>query len=358
MSTEPRIAIPTGASDLTAQWLTVALATRSGGAPVESVTQQRIGNGMVADSIRLAVTWGGPTDAPVHYVAKVPAAADDSRAAAAATGTYLREAAFYNELAGSVDVHRPTCHLALHDPLTNDYVVLLDDLAPAEAGDQIAGCSVDEAATVIPELVALHAPRWADRSLLDLSWMDRPGVSGSEETKQFVSMLVPGFVDRYSSTVDPSTLELIERFVPRLADYIDDRPEPWTVVHGDFRLDNLLFGGPRVAVLDWQTVRIGPAMSDVAYFIGSALQPGDRASSEEGLVRDYHARMAAAGVRMSWEECWNGYRLSGFDGLLMGILASMLVTRTVRGDEMFTAMVNRHGCQLLDLDAEALIGSR
>ena len=358
MAPTTNLTIPAGAADLTAEWLTQALAVRSAGATVTSVEQLRIGNGMVADSIRLSVTWDRATDAPQRYVAKVPASAEDSRAAAAATGTYLREAAFYNELAHTLDVHRPSCHVALHDPVTNDYVVLLGDLAPAEAGDQIAGCTVDEAAGVVPELVALHAPRWADATLLDMAWLDRPGKSAGAETQQFVSMLVPGFVDRYAPTVDKPTMELIERFVPRLDEYIDDRAEPWTVVHGDFRLDNLLFGGDRVAVLDWQTVRIAPAMSDVAYFIGSALQPADRAAVEEDLVREYHARMGAAGVAMSWDECWTGYRLSGFDGLLMGILASMLVARTDRGDQMFMAMVNRHGRQLLELDAESLIGSR
>ncbi len=353
-----RILVPAGAADLTAGWLTTALAAHSGGARVADVTAQRIGHGMVADSIRLSVTWDRDTTAPTRYVAKVPAAAQDSRDAAAATSTYLREAAFYNELAGTVDVHRPPCYLALHDPATNDYVVLLGDLAPAEAGDQIAGCTVDEAAAVIPELVALHSPRWADATLLDLPWLDRPGTSSGEDTKQFVTTLVPAFVERYADTVEPSAMELIERFVPRLDEYLDDRPEPWTVVHGDFRLDNLLFGGERVAVLDWQTVRIGPAMSDIAYFIGSALQPSDRRAHEEMLVRDYHDRMRVAGVALEWDDCWAGYRLSGFDGLLMGMLASMLVARTERGDEMFMAMVNRHGRQLLDLDAEALIGAR
>ena len=65
--------------------------------------------------------------------------------------------------------------------------------------------------------------------------------------------------------------------------------------------------------------------------------------------------MRAAGVDLDWDDCWAGYRLRGFDGLLMGILASMLVTRTDRGDDMFMAMVNRHGHQLLDLEAEELI---
>ena len=351
-SNEP--APPGGAEGLTAAWLTAALGGAAGGAVVDEVVAKPIGTGQVADSLRLAITWDRPTDAPTSLVAKVPAAAEDSRAAAAATRTYEREAAFYNQLADTVDVHRPSCWYAAHDPVSHDYAVLLGDLAPAEQGDQIAGCTVDEAASVIPELAALHAPRWGDPTLLDMAWLDRPSGAGAAESAAFVQTLAAGFTERYDGRVEPDVAALIERFLPRLAAYQAVAPEPWTVVHGDFRLDNLLFGGERVAVLDWQTVRLGPSMSDVAYFIGSALAPADRAANEASLVREYHDRLGAAGVDVSWEHCWSGYRLRGFDGLLMAMLASMLVTRTERGDEMFMAMANRHGRQLLELDAEAL----
>ena len=47
------------------------------------------------------------------------------------------------------------------------------------------------------------------------------------------------------------------------------------LVHGDYRLDNMLFGQPgadrALTVVDWQTVTWGPAMTDVAYFLGCAL---------------------------------------------------------------------------------------
>jgi hypothetical protein len=346
---------PHGADDVTPAWLTAALAGVADGAVVTDVVARPIGTGQVADSLRLTLTWDRPTSAPSSIVAKIPAAAEDSRAAAAATRTYEREAAFYTELAPTVDVHRPQCWYAAHDPVSDDYAVLLADLAPAEQGDQIAGCSVDAAATVIPELAALHAPRWGDPTLLDMGWLDRPDSAGADESRAFVQMLAAGFTDRYAGRVEPDVGELIERFLPRLGEYQAIAPEPWTVVHGDFRLDNLLFGGARVAVLDWQTVRLGPSMSDVAYFIGSALSPIDRAANEEALVREYHGRLRAAGIDVSWEHCWSGYRLRGFDGLLMAMLASMLVTRTDRGDDMFMAMANRHGRQLLDLDAESLI---
>ena len=145
---------PTGAGDLTPEWLTAALAGVAGDAVVTDVAARKIGTGQVADSVRLTLTWDRLTGAPAAVVAKVPAAAEDSRAAAAATRTYLREAAFYQQLADTVGVHRPHCWYAAHDPITDDYAVVLADLAPAEQGDQISGCTVDQAASVIPELAA------------------------------------------------------------------------------------------------------------------------------------------------------------------------------------------------------------
>lgn len=347
--------MPRGADDVDAAWLSEALAPVADGARVVEVEQRRIGNGMVADSLRLMLTWDRDTAAPPSIVAKVPAAEEANRITAAATRTYLLEATFYRELADTLAVCRPACHHAGFDAVTGNYVVLLEDLAPARAGDQIAGCTVDEAAEVIPELAALHGPRWGDPALLDLEWLGRPDAESAIGFNQLVQMLYPGFVERYGERVEPDVAALAQRFVANLDQYLADRATPWTVVHGDFRLDNLMFGGERVAVLDWQTVRLGPAMSDVAYFIGSALQPEDRRAHEEALVREYHAALAAAGGTIDWSDCWRGYRLYGFDGLLMGIIASMLVSRTERGDDMFMAMVNRHGRQLLDLESEHLI---
>lgn len=355
-NTTAGVAAPRGAHDLDAAWLTAALAEVSGGATVTAVSARRIGNGMVADSVRLEVTWDRPTVAPDTYVAKVPAAEATSRAGAAASQTYLVEASFYRDLADTLEVHRPQCYLALHEPETNDYVVLLGDLSPATAGDQIAGCAVADALQVIPELAALHGPRWGDPALQELEWL-RPSEDGGAGLVELSRVLFPGFMERYADRLVPGVGPLLERLMDRLGEYVSFRPDvPQTVVHGDFRLDNLLFGGERVAVLDWQTVKLGTAMSDVAYFIGSALQPDERRDHEEQLVRDYHERLQAYGVDLPWDRCWAGYRRHSYDGLLMATFASMMVGRTDRGDDMFMAMANRHGQQILDLDGESLLG--
>ncbi len=125
-------------------------------------------------------------------------------------------------------------------------------------------------------------------------------------------------------------------------------------------MDNLLFdptpGGVPVTVVDWQTCTHGPALQDVAYFIGAAMPPDLRRDVEAELVRGYHAGLVAAGVPdYGWEQCWADYRRGTWAGLIMAVAASMLVERTDRGDQMFLTMAARHSRHALDLDAPDLL---
>src|SRR5262249_42931614 len=136
--------------------------------------------------------------------------------------------------------------------------------------------------------------------------------------------------------------------------------EPSTVVHGDYRLDNLLFGEPDsgtpIAVVDWQLAAHAPALPDVAYFIGAGLHANDRRAHEGDLVRRYHDGLLATGVAGSgWDRCWSDYCRGTYAGFVMAVAASMLVERTERGDEMFLTMAHRHARHALDLDAAALL---
>jgi aminoglycoside phosphotransferase (APT) family kinase protein len=127
------------------------------------------------------------------------------------------------------------------------------------------------------------------------------------------------------------------------------------VVHGDFRADNLLFGLDRVVVVDWQTVGLGPPASDLAYLLGTSLEPSLRRQHEAELVDRYVAGLRAQGVDADRAELWHGYRRSAYGGLLMAVIASALVHRTERGDDMFLAMADRSAEQARDLDSESLL---
>jgi hypothetical protein len=344
-----------GVDGLTAPWCTLALAGSTGGARVTAVTAEAVGTGQVADTVRLRLTYDPPAAGPDTVVAKVSSASPVSRAAARAGRTYEVEAAFYRDLAPELPVRAPHCHHTAHDPVTDAYVVVLEDLAPGEPVDQLSGCTPDEASAAVAELPLLHAPRWDDPALDRLAWLHGPSAERAQGYTAIVSTLVGGFLERYGTDLEPEVVELVGRFVPRLTDHLLADDGPTTVIHGDYRLDNLLFGLDRVVVLDWQTVSRGPALSDLSYFLGAGLVVDDRRAHEVALVEDYRRQMSTLGVELASDAVWEGYRRHSFSGLIMAIIASMIVERTDRGDRMFTTMANRHGRHALDLEAESLI---
>jgi hypothetical protein len=310
---------------------------------VTSVEPTSVGTGQMGDCQRLALTYSSATEAPPTLVAKLPSSDETSRATGMAMRTYEVEVRFYQQLADRLPVRSPVCHHAEIDLASGDFVLLLEDLAPAEQGDQVAGCSPDAAAMV-----------------LEFDWAVRWSPESQDQMQGFLTVLWPNFVDRYGDRLDDDVVEMGGRFVAGLPAYYAHRPEPHTVIHNDFRLDNLLFGtdegGPPVAVVDWQTVGIGSPLLDVSYFLGAGLSVEDRRTHEEALVRGYHEALLASGVEgFAWDRCWADYRAFAFAGFHMAVLASMVVQRTERGDAMFLAMAGRHGRQILDLDSEQFL---
>ena len=221
----------------------------------------------------------------------------------------------------------------------------------------MAGCTLDEIAAAVDELALLHGPRWGDESLRRLDWLYRSKPEQIDGTVGLVSMTVEPFRTQYRELVAPQTMTVLDDLTPHLAPYLRHRPEPWTIVHGDFRADNLLFGGDRVVVVDWQTVGLGPPAGDLSYLLGASLTPELRRDHEHGLVDRYVSHLQEQGVEVDRDSVWEGYRRWAFGGLIMAVAASALVRRTSRGDEMFVTMADRHAQQALDLDSLALVGS-
>ena len=355
----------TGPEDVDAAWLTAALRSSGalGDAAVVSYTAEPIGTGQVGHNVRFTLDYDRDAPgAPRSVVAKFPSPDETSRATGVAIGNYDKEARFYAELADLVEIRIPHCHLVLHDEEAHLSTLLFADLAPAEQGDQIRGCSPEEAGLAMDELAALHAPLWEDGRLDAIAWLGRPSSESGEVIQAFYGGLWPGFLERYDGRLSPEVRDLGARFGAHLADWAGRRIHgPHTVVHGDFRLDNLLFGPasdgtPSVTTVDWQTVSIGIGTDDVAYFLGAGLLPDDRRTHERDLVARYYEGLLARGVRdYSWETCWDDYRRFSLSGLQMAVIASMIVRADPRGDEMFLAMAERHTAQALDHGVDALL---
>ena len=348
-------AVVRGGQELTAEFLTLALSGELGGTAVSAVQATPVGTGQVSDSYRLSLTYDGPVGLPPTMIAKIPAADAASRSAARAFRTYEIEANFYSEIAPRLPVALARCYYAAYDPGPDEYVVLLEDLSPALPGDQLAGLHPDDAAAAVRELAALHAAGWDSAELAALPWLNRSGPDGTAMLAAFLTDLYPRFKERYAGHLEPGTLSLIEDFLPRIGAYLKASDEPRTIVHGDFRADNLLFGATRPVVLDWQTAGFGAGTGDLSYFLASSLPVAVRRQYEEALVRRYHAALNSHGAELSWHDCWTGYRRHAFGGIVMDIIAGTMVKQTERGDAMFATMARRHARHALDLDARALI---
>lgn len=340
-------------SFLTSAWLSDAL-----GREVRGFAATRIGDGLVGMNLRLVLD--GEPGVPDTVVIKLPSPDPTSRATGIALRNYEREVHFYRELASTVDVRAAACYAADWDQESGDFHLLLEDLAPGAQGNQINGCSVEQARTAVLELARLHGPRWGDPTLGDLEWLQRR--TTADDTAALVGlwqMFEPGFVATFARYLDADQLELVESFGARLATWVDGQTGPLTVTHGDYRLDNLMFateaGGYPVAVVDWQTPGHGIALSDVSYFLGAGLHPVERRRVERGLLDEYAAALGEYGVVVDEQWLWNHYCRSAFGGVIMSVIASQVVGVSERSEAMFVAMATRHTQHALDVDALSLV---
>jgi len=363
------IPIVTSADEVSEQWLTDALESGgvAHGSTVLSYEAEAVGTGQMGENVRFRLVWDGGTDRPASVVAKFPSADATSRMTGLATRSYEREVRFYQQVAGSVDIRTPRCFLADVDTVSGDFVLLMEDLAPRAQGDQLAGVSVDQASLVLEQLALLQVSRWNDASLHEVEWLSRRGPAEVDTLGDVYAAVLPGFLSRLGDRLDSDQRALVERFAVKIREWAGGTSDEHLVVtHGDFRLDNMMFGtagsGTRdVAIVDWQGPGHGAPTGDLAYFLGAGLVPEDRRLHEMDLLRHYHDRLsmlAAPGsdvARFAFSECFDGYRRAAFGGLVMAVVASQIVIATERGDEMFVVMARRHATQVLDLDSESLI---
>jgi hypothetical protein len=348
--------------ELTADWLTAAL--RSGGllgdASVRRFSVEPVGTGQMGDSFRICFEPEPPDRTPRSIVGKFTAADEQSRSTGVSMRTSEVEVRFYQEVAPTLPARTAACYYADVDPASARFVLLLEDLAPRAAGDQVAGCTLDEAALALEELAKVHAPRWGDPSLEQLDWLNRRDRQSLDVLTAIFPHLWTGFAERYHPRLSEQVVRVGDAFFPRIGEYLNRQEKPCTVQHADYRVDNLLFGGPAdspLAIVDWQTVTVGPGAADVAYFMGGSLPTEMRHRNERELLSHYLEVAATHGLQgYTFDDLWLDYRRHAYSGLIMAVGAAMMVARTERGDDMFLAMAHRHAAHVEDMEALSLLG--
>ena len=350
--------IPTTVDDVTANWLTVSLrdAGALGDGTVTSFTSELIGQGVGLMGIlhRLRPNYDGEPG-PETVVLKTPVEHEMTRFVARTFQFYGKEVDFYRTAAARSPLATPRCLASAHDPETDDFVLLLEDLGDAEVHSQLDGCPVEVAETAVRSIAGHHAEFWESPLFTDeLSWVpfgwDPPMPQG---VQQGVSTAWEPFLASFGDRVDDRIRAIGERF-PLVVEEMMTFPErQTTLAHGDFRLDNLFFRpGPEVVAIDWQICVRTVGAYDLGYFLSQSLTTEDRRAHEERLLETYRDTLANSGIDYPVNQLLEDYRRTALFCLCYPIQAGGSVELVNdRAVELVGQMLDRVVAAIHDLDA-------
>jgi hypothetical protein len=269
-------------------------------------------------------------DAPRSLIAKLPTLKADLHQRAAVFQPGAKESWFYRHGAARTPLNVPRCYFNAVDDATGESALLLEDLAPAYTGDWVEGVSEDEAELALRSLARLHAAWWATDPAAEpelARLMDSP-----KEEQDLVERLYgeawPRFLESTVFDIPETVREFGEHLLGRIsATEAMLEHSPRTLLHGDFRLGNILFdvraGEPACWVIDWEDITLWNGMFDVAWFLGGCLRVADR-DEEERLVRSYHAALTREGVEgYPWTQCYDDYRRAMLSAFVQGVLTAV-----------------------------------
>lgn len=311
---------PVQPEQLTNEWLTTALSDAGALAAGRSVTGFSVTNvgagiGLLGLVVRVSLEYDGdsPAPGPDSVVIKFATPVEANRAVAMNTRMYEREVTFFNTVAPSVDVPMPKCYFAAVDTTTGENIVVLEDLKAYRAGDQVDGIGPDEAKLIIDAIVPLHATFWGktDQPLLDNAM--RIDSSYVETFPPSVDMTWENCVKLFPHAIAADVLPEVGRYVEGLRGVMKLMGQrTQTFVHGDVRLDNVMFGsGPDqhpVMLVDWQAVMVSNPAHDLSYMLTQSLDIEVRRAHEAELVEYYHSALLEHGVTdYSLEQCYDDY---------------------------------------------------
>ena len=352
------MSIPRGPEDVTPSWLASVLNT-----DVRGVDVTPIGTGQTGATYRVVATYAAEqSDLPTSFAVKL-SAQDDAVRERVALG-YRSEVEFYSQIADKMAIPVPRSYHTEISEDGADVVLLLADMAPAVQGDQIAGCSPAEAQLAVEALAGLHGPSWCDPQWMDLPAivMPKPGDDDAAKGLGDISRMAADIViDRLGAKIAAEDQETLVAAMSLVTPWLKAEPKRYALMHGDYRLDNMLFDPDRtrITVVDWQTVGIGSARTRSRLLHRD--QPrardalGDRTRSRRARITDRCSSSASTGYDI--DTCWRDYRLGVVQVPLLVALGTAFASTTERGDDMMMAMLSR-GCRAIrELETLELIRS-
>jgi hypothetical protein len=359
--------IPRSPAEITPGWLTGVLreANVIRDANIVSITTEAIGAGagFLGQLARLILTYDrDEAGAPGALIAKLPALDPGGRGVANAFRFYEREIRFYEDIAADTHMSIPRRYYSAMDVEGDEYLLLLEDMAPAVVGDEAPGCSVEQAELAITSLARFQATWWNSPRLDELDWM--PAVNGPVQqvaVGAYQQAWQP-FCQFAGERLSPAMMQLGEQLQHHVLDVLDAlEPAPRTIIHGDFRGDNVFYGdgasAPSFRAIDWQISSKGRGVFDVAYFLSTSVLPEARKSHEQRFVRLWHDIISDQNDTKDYtfEDAFLDYRISAlFMHVYTVVAIGTLDSANERGLLLFNEWLRRRSTAIEELACHEL----
>lgn len=364
----PDLDFPRAIDAITPDWLTDRL-QGSGALPaggrVARIDVEPLGHGVgfVSAMQRLRPVYEGPAQgAPATLIAKVSPVDPSSRQVGEIFRFYQKETGFYARLAARTPVRTPRAYGVDYDPATMDFVLLLEDMTPARLPDQVEGLSLPDAAQAVDAAAALHGAWWRSPELPAMDWLLRLNSPEMKALEPVYQQCWPAVVDFIGDRMSPYARRAGEALAPRIAALMDLAfTQPLTLMHGDFRADNMMFeagaSAAPFALVDWQIVMQGPGAFDLAYMLSGSLQVETRRAGQDDLIARHHAGLVRAGVSdYSLARAREDFRVCAMLAWCWPVVAiGSLDFDNPRGLALFQAWAERAMTLFEDLDGAAVI---
>ena len=306
-----------------APWLGSVFA--QAGIKVPAISNVRIaplGAGNTGDTVTVTLEYEtADTPAPASVVCKFHPAEQAQIEAIKSAGVFLTETHAQKLLAEHSEAAIPECYFVAVSDDGSQFNMVCEDLSEkCDPGDQITGCTIDEAKAAIVGLAGLHRQFWNEPGLNDLQWI-RPRMPFPENALELLD-------DRLRNLLTEEQHEIVIQATPRIHDWLALEPDNQTLIHVDCKVDNVLFDhkstdSPQAYLIDFALVSVGDAVADVAYFLTSSVSPEDRLACEMDLLEMHTREIARKDPAYTIEKAKASYRANIVSSLYLTMIAAM-----------------------------------
>jgi hypothetical protein len=333
-------------ADIDDRWLEQVLRGAGYELRVTGLKIEPIGAGNVSDTARIAIEAEGR--GPRSVVAKFRPATEEARAHAMGSGAYAIEAGAYELFRKASGGCRTPVVYSLVASDDNINLVMEDLSETTRPGNQVAGCSIQDAAATVTQLAKLHQSFWPMSEECAPSWAIRMPISG-DYWVEVLRAAAPIAAERFADHLPARHIAIIEESAKLSRTWHDLKHPTMAITHGDPRVDNVLFddqNGGEAILIDWQVTGVRNPMHDVGYFLSGSISIEDRRKCERDLL-DLYAQQFTQAEGYTRRQIEDDYRVQLVSGLMTTAAAVGLLPDVPKVNELLLALLERN-CAAVD----------